>query len=257
MSRDRADARAPPEHPHLVVQRRDDRWWLATRPCSDGSPVYGEWVGPVAGGPARYWDPTRSKLAAALVLGWEGVLPGVNSRWLYLGAASGTTVSHVADLVGPQGSVVAVERSLRPFSRLVQLAERYPNILPVLADARRPNEYAGTVGAVDGIYADVAQPEQVDLVRRNAELFLRPEGDVLLALKAASLGRDRPTADHVRTATAEFSSAFGPAMTLPLAPLHRQHFLLGSPPTERTRAPTPARGERFSRRPGPRAARAR
>ena len=33
---------------------------------------------------------------------------------LYLGAASGTTVSHVSDVVGPEGMVYAVEFSHRP-----------------------------------------------------------------------------------------------------------------------------------------------
>ena len=35
------------------------------------------------------------------------------AKVLYLGAASGTSVSHVSDIVGPQGAVYAVEFSHR------------------------------------------------------------------------------------------------------------------------------------------------
>ena len=47
------------------------------------------------------WNPFRSKLAASIVGGIENVYMQPGSKVLYLGAASGTTVSHVADLVGP------------------------------------------------------------------------------------------------------------------------------------------------------------
>ena len=47
------------------------------------------------------WNPFRSKLAAGIVGGIENIYMQPGSKVLYLGAASGTTVSHVADLVGP------------------------------------------------------------------------------------------------------------------------------------------------------------
>ena len=47
------------------------------------------------------WNPFRSKLAASVVGGIENIYMKPGSKVLYLGAASGTTVSHVADLVGP------------------------------------------------------------------------------------------------------------------------------------------------------------
>ena len=47
------------------------------------------------------WNPFRSKLAASIVGGIENIYMQPGSKVLYLGGASGTTVSHVADLVGP------------------------------------------------------------------------------------------------------------------------------------------------------------
>jgi fibrillarin-like rRNA methylase len=49
----------------------------------------------------RVWNPFRSKIAAAIVGGIENIYFKPGSKLLYLGAASGTTVSHCSDLVGP------------------------------------------------------------------------------------------------------------------------------------------------------------
>ncbi|KAL2540169.1 Mediator of RNA polymerase II transcription subunit 36a [Abeliophyllum distichum] len=49
----------------------------------------------------RVWNPFRSKLAAAILGGVDDIWIKPGARVLYLGAASGTTVSHVSDLVGP------------------------------------------------------------------------------------------------------------------------------------------------------------
>ena len=61
----------------------------------------------------RVWNPFRSKLAAAILGGLDDIFMKPGSKVLYLGAASGTSVSHVADLVGPEGTVYAVEFSHR------------------------------------------------------------------------------------------------------------------------------------------------
>jgi rRNA 2'-O-methyltransferase fibrillarin len=49
----------------------------------------------------RVWNPFRSKIAAAIVGGVDNLYIKPGSKVLYLGAASGTTVSHVSDIVGP------------------------------------------------------------------------------------------------------------------------------------------------------------
>lgn len=49
----------------------------------------------------RAWNPFRSKLAAAILGGVDKIYMKPGSKVLYLGAASGTTVSHVSDIVGP------------------------------------------------------------------------------------------------------------------------------------------------------------
>jgi fibrillarin-like pre-rRNA processing protein len=223
---DRASAR-------LHEVREGDRFVPATEALGRPPEVYGERL--VSAGPGfwRRWDPYRSKLSAALVKGYRGPLPQPGERWLYLGAATGTTASHVADLVGPAGGVYALEMSLRPFGRLLRLAERYPNLFPILGDARRPEEYAGWIPPVDGVYSDIAQSDQVAIARRNADLFLRDGRPILVALKLSSLGRGRTPEEWADRAVNELRPYRLVPPSMPLEPFHRQHRFLAARATSR------------------------
>ncbi len=103
---------------------------------------------------------------------------------LYLGAASGTSVSHVADIVGPTGRVYAVEFSHRSGRDLITMATHRTNVIPIIEDARHPLRYRMLVGMVDVVFADVAQPDQARIVGLNAHLFLKVDGGVLVSIKA-------------------------------------------------------------------------
>lgn len=219
-----ADRRSP----RLFRSRVAERTELFTEAVGTPPPVYGErWVHSGAR-TYRSFEPGRSKLSAGLVHDWSGPVPSEGERWLYLGAASGTTASHLADLVGPAGRVYALERSPRPFARLLALAERWPNLLPILGDAREPRVYSHLVPPVNGLYTDIAQPDQVELVRRNAELFLdRPGATVLVALKTASMGRDRTALAHLEASELELAIGVDLAPSIRLDPFHKGHYLVG------------------------------
>ena len=109
----------------------------------------------------RVWNPFRSKLAAAILGGIDGIHMKPGSKVLYLGAAAGTTVSHVSDIVGPTGCVYAVEFAHRPGRDLINMAKSRTNVIPIIEDARHPLKYRMLMGMVDVIFADVAQPDQV------------------------------------------------------------------------------------------------
>ncbi|KAL1779454.1 rRNA tRNA 2' [Sigmodon hispidus] len=132
----------------------------------------------------RTWNPFRSKLAAAILGGVDQIHIKPKSKVLYLGAASGTTVSHVSDIIGPDGLVYAVEFSHRAGRDLVNVAKKRTNIIPVLEDARHPLKYRMLIGMVDVIFADVAQPDQSRIVALNAHTFLRNGGHFLISIKA-------------------------------------------------------------------------
>ena len=164
------------EHLPDGVERReiDGESHLATR----GEPVYGE----PTDGEWRAWNPDRSKLGAMLELGMDTGLEG-GETVLYLGAASGTTVSHVADFSGP---TYAVEFAARPARDLLSAAESRPRLFPLLKDARKPETYAHVVESdVDAVIQDVATRGQAQVALRNRE-FLAPEGRLILAVKTRS-----------------------------------------------------------------------
>jgi fibrillarin-like pre-rRNA processing protein len=162
---------------------------LATRNLTPGRTVYGERLIRFKKVEYRVWDAFRSKLAAAIIKGVQTVPITLGSRVLYLGAASGTTPSHVSDIVGEEGHVYCVEFASRSIRDLVNNVAAYRlNMLPFLEDARFPEKYAMFISEkVDCVYCDVAQPEQAKLLADNADMLLKPAGWVMLAVKAQSI----------------------------------------------------------------------
>ena len=170
-------------------------------------------------GNARVWDPFRSKLAALYHEG-TGVEITSNTRVLYLGAANGTTVSHVADYAD---IVYAVEFAPRPVQDLLEVARRRKNIVPIMADATRPEQYAPLVETVDLVYQDVAQPDQATIAIRNSA-FLKPDGKMILMLKTRSVDvRKEPGVVFEETVNALVSAGFVVQESLWLLPYHQDH----------------------------------
>ncbi|KAH3670437.1 hypothetical protein OGAPHI_000952 [Ogataea philodendri] len=132
----------------------------------------------------RVWNPFRSKLAAGIMGGLDELFIAPGKKVLYLGAASGTSVSHVADVVGPEGVVYAVEFSHRPGRELIGMAKKRPNVIPIIEDARHPQKYRMLIGMVDVVFADVAQPDQARIIALNSHLFLKDKGGVVISIKA-------------------------------------------------------------------------
>ncbi|KAJ7905098.1 fibrillarin-like protein, partial [Mycena leptocephala] len=158
-------------------------------PCP-GESVYGEKRISIEGGVEgtkieyRVWNPFRSKLAA-------GVLGGLDNIYIQP-AKSGTSVSHVADIVGPEGVVYAVEFSPRSGRDLINMAKKRTNVIPIVEDARLPYKYRMLISTVDVIFADVAQPDQARIVIRNAESFLKDLGHVVISIKASCIDSTAP-----------------------------------------------------------------
>ena len=183
------DVKPHPRFPEIYwVTLEDGTRRLATKNLSTGKSVYGERLVKFRGEEYRLWDPYRSKFAAALLKGLETVPIQSDHKVLYLGAASGTTASHVSDIVGDEGHVYCVEFASRSIRELVNnvCAFRY-NMSPILADARLPERYLMLVQKVDDVYCDIAQPEQARVLADNADLFLVDGGSVMLAIKAQSI----------------------------------------------------------------------
>lgn len=198
---------------------------LCTENLAPGKMVYGETLFREGGKEYRSWDPARSKLCAAILKGLSqiGIKPG--STVLYLGASSGTTVSHVSDIVGKEGTVFAVEFAPRMARDLVQMAEQRPNVLPIVADAHLPEGYAHTVLAVDAVYQDVAARDQVAIFLKNVKRYLKRGGFALLCCKSRSIDvakHPNQIYDQVRT---ELEKSLTIVDSKKLDPFQRDHLL--------------------------------
>ena len=152
--------------------------------CTPNRPVlYGERLVRHDGKELREWDPRRSKLGAYLSVGGTAFPFTTESRVLYLGASSGTTASHVADICR-DGKVYCVEFAQRMFRDLVKTCEDRPQMIPILGDATKPQEYSVFAGSVDVVYQDVAQKRQADIICDNMDAFGARYG--MVAVKARS-----------------------------------------------------------------------
>ena len=150
-----------------------------------GIRVYNEKILRQKGKEYRNWNPYRSKLAAAIINGLHvDIQPKCNV--LYLGAATGTTVSHVSDIV-KDGIVFAVENSPISAKKLLGVCEKRSNIIPVLEDAFHPERYSSIVGRVDLVYQDISQRNQTDIFMCNIERFLKKNGLGIFMVKARSI----------------------------------------------------------------------
>jgi fibrillarin-like pre-rRNA processing protein len=173
--------------PSKVFEVYEEGKNLYTKSLAPGIKVYGETI--IREGKVEYreWDPRRSKLAATIAKGSPNVGIRKGDIVLYLGAASGTTVSHVSDIVGKEGFVFALDFAPRVVRELVRLAEQRPNIAPILADANKPESYAAKIIQPDVIFQDIAQKNQVEIFLKNCKAFLKKDGYALLSVKSRSI----------------------------------------------------------------------
>ncbi|EEC44715.1 predicted protein [Phaeodactylum tricornutum CCAP 1055/1] len=217
----------------FVAKGKEDA--LVTLNSTPGVAVYGEKrisveVPPATGETVatkveyRVWNPFRSKIAAAILGGVENIWIKPGYKVLYIGAAAGTSVSHVSDIVGPTGAVYAVEFSHRPGRDLLGVAKQRTNIIPIIEDARHPLKYRMLIGMVDSVFADVAQPDQARIVALNSHYFLKNGGHAVIAIKASCIDSTAaPEAVFQREVEKLRSENFKPIEQVTLEPYERDH----------------------------------
>lgn len=166
----------------------------------------------------------NDSVAAAILGGVDNIWIKPGSKVLYIGAAAGTSVSHVSDIVGPKGAVYAVEFSHRPGRDLINVAKSRTNVIPIVEDARHPLKYRMLVGMVDVVFADVAQPDQARIVALNSHYFLKNGGHAVIAVKASCIDSTAaPEAVFRREVSKLQSENFKPLEQLTLEPYERDH----------------------------------
>jgi rRNA 2''-O-methyltransferase fibrillarin (EC 2.1.1.-) len=170
------------------VELEDGSIEIATKSLAKGITVYDEKIVKFENEEYRIWNPYRSKLAAAIKKGLKILPIKRGTKVLYLGSATGTTVSHVSDIVQNEGVVYSVEFATRVMREFIErCAKHRMNVIPILADARKPEKYLNILEPVDVIYLDIAQPEQAKVLFDNAKLYLKKGGMCLFFIKAMSI----------------------------------------------------------------------
>ncbi|MFH1520103.1 MAG: fibrillarin-like rRNA/tRNA 2'-O-methyltransferase [Candidatus Micrarchaeota archaeon] len=173
----------------------------------------------------RVWDPFRSKLCAAIRNGLKNFPFTAGSKLLYLGASTGTTISHLSDIMGPQGEIYSVEISAQCLRSLITLSERRNNIIPIQGDARQPQEYSD-VGKVDSLYQDVAQPDQAELLIKNANMFLKKDGIAMLCIKSQSIDVTKEPKIVFEEVLAKLEKEFDVVEKIKLEPFDKDHLFI-------------------------------
>jgi fibrillarin-like pre-rRNA processing protein len=167
--------RSHPKFKDVYISGSAGNWKLYTENLVPGETIYGERLVKFKNVEYRSWDPYRSKLAAILLNNPLLNFLSKDLKCLYLGASSGTTISHLSD-IARNGTLYGVEFAPRSIRLLIQNTSKRENIIPILGDARKPY-----------VYQDVARPNQAEIAIANAEYYLKSEGLIIILIKSQSI----------------------------------------------------------------------
>lgn len=197
---------------------------LATENLVPGNQVYKEKLIVKKNTEYRLWDPFRSKLAAAIINELEYFPFENKTKVLYLGVSTGTTVSHISDIVGPSGLIFGVEHASRVARDFLDRVASYrSNIIPILQDARSPKEYFSVFGKVDVVYVDIAQPDQTKIAIENCRMFLKKGGYIFLVIKTRSIDVTREPRKIIDEEIKKLDVEFDVLQSIDLHPYDKDH----------------------------------
>ncbi len=190
-------------------------------------PVYGENIIVIDGIEYREWNPYRSKFCAAIKNGLKTIPIKTGSSVLYLGASEGTTPSHVSDIVRDEGIVYCIDIAQKVFDKLLKVTENRENMIPIFGDARIPDSYEDMIlEKVDVIYQDVAQPDQNEILIKNAKKFLKKNGYAMLCLKTRSVDVTKTPEEILKESKKELSQYFDIVEVVNIEPYEKDHYFL-------------------------------
>ena len=200
---------------------------LATENLVAGNQVYKEKLVNKKGIEYRVWDPFRSKLAAVIMNGLEIFPFKEKSKVLYLGVSTGTTISHISDIVGPGGIIFGVEHSSRVARDFLDRVASYrKNIIPIMQDARQPQQYFSVFGKVDVVYVDIAQPDQTEIAIANCKMYLKNEGYLFLVIKTRSIDVTKAPRKIIENEKKKLQTNFELEQVIDLMPYDKDHALV-------------------------------
>jgi len=154
---------------------------------------------------------------------------GLADKVLYLGTSTGTTPSHVSDIVGPKGLLIGVEFAPRVGREFVENVARVRgNVVPYIADAREAARFA-SFGKVDVVYCDIAQQDQTAIAIENCRKNLKEGGRLLLIVKSRSIDVLKEPREVFRREGERLTEAgFRVERVIELTPFDKDHALISA-----------------------------
>ncbi len=200
---------------------------LATENLIPKNQVYNEKLVKIKGTEYRIWNPFRSKLAASIMNGLNDFPFIQKSSVLYLGVSTGTTISHISDIVGKNGVIFGVEHTSRVARDFLdRVASHRKNIIPIIQDARKPQEYFSVFKKVDVVYVDIAQPDQTDIAIDNCKMYLKSNGYLFLVIKTRSIDVTKDPKKVVSNEIKKLEPLFEIKQTINLHPYDKDHAIV-------------------------------
>jgi len=200
---------------------------LATQNLVPGNQVYNEKLVQSKGVEYRVWNPFRSKLAAAIMNGLKDFPFNQKSDVLYLGVSTGTTISHISDIVGQSGTIFGIEHATRVARDFLdRVASHRKNIVPIIQDARRPEEFFSVFKKVDVVYVDIAQPDQTDIAINNCKMYLKSNGYLFLVIKSRSIDVTKDPKKVISNEIKKLESLFEIKQIINLHPYDKDHAIV-------------------------------
>ena len=200
---------------------------LATQNLVPGNQVYNEMLVQYKGVECRIWNPFRSKLAAAIMNGLDDFPFTQKSDVLYLGVSTGTTISHISDIVGQDGTIFGIEHASRVARDFLdRVASHRKNIVPIIHDARKPEEFFSVYKKVDVVYVDIAQPDQTEIAIENCRLYLKSGGYIFLVIKTRSIDVVKDPRSVIKEEIKKLETLFQIKQTIDLQPYDKDHAMV-------------------------------
>lgn len=200
---------------------------LATQNLVPGNQVYNEKLVQHKGSEYRIWNPFRSKLAAAIMNDLKNFPFNQKSDVLYLGVSTGTTISHISDIVNQGGTIFGIEHASRVARDFLdRVATHRKNIVPIIQDARRPEEFFSVYKKVDIVYVDIAQPDQTNIAIENCRLYLKSGGYLFLVIKTRSIDVVKDPKIVIKDEIKKLETLFEIKQTIDLHPYDKDHAMV-------------------------------
>ena len=200
---------------------------LATENLIPKNQVYNEKLVKIKGTEYRIWNPFRSKLAATIMNGLKDFPFMQKSSVLYLGVSTGTTISHISDIVGQNGVIFGVEHTSRVARDFLdRVASHRKNIIPIIQDARKPQEYFSVFKKVDVAYVDIAQPDQTDIAIDNCKMYLKSSGYLFLVIKTRSIDVTKDPKKVISNEIKKLEPLFEIKQIINLQPYDKDHAIV-------------------------------